>query len=296
MNLPKNYNNTINNITKKNSSLINLGSSNMIYNDNNINNKKKETDIINSDNNVRNSLSKKKTNIKVKINYTDCELNILDYKNAILHDKRSCGEYYICLIKEKNIILFSFCPRKDYNSIIIRSCIFSLSFSIYYAINFAFFTDEIIHQIYEDGGKYDIVYFLPKISFSFIISYYITAIIKLIFLSERNIIEVKQQVSLFLAYSISDKVRKNLVIKYIIFFLIGLGFLVFFWMLLSSFGAVYPNTQMFIFKNALISFSMSLVYPFIVYIFPCMFRIGAINSKEKNSEYLYKLSKLLQMF
>ena len=41
MNLPKNYNNTINNITKKNSSLINFGSSNMIYNDNNINNKKK---------------------------------------------------------------------------------------------------------------------------------------------------------------------------------------------------------------------------------------------------------------
>ena len=42
MNLPKNYNNNINNITKKNSSLINLGSSNMIYNDNNINNKKRK--------------------------------------------------------------------------------------------------------------------------------------------------------------------------------------------------------------------------------------------------------------
>ena len=28
-------------------------------------------------------------------------------------------------------------------------------------------------------------------------------------------------------------------------------------MLLSSFGAVYPNTQMFIFKNALISFAIS---------------------------------------
>ena len=122
------------------------------------------------------------------------------------------------------------------------------------------------------------------------------AYLKLIFLSDRNISKVRQQSSLSLAQSISDKVRKNLVIKYILFFILGLGFLVFFWMLLSSFGAVYPNTQMFIFKNALISFAMSLVYPFIVYIFPCMFRIGAINSKAKNSECLYTLSKLLQMF
>ena len=42
MNLPKNYNNNINNITKKNSSLINLGSSNMIYNDNKIKKKRKQ--------------------------------------------------------------------------------------------------------------------------------------------------------------------------------------------------------------------------------------------------------------
>ena len=153
-----------------------------------------------------------------------------------------------------------------------------------------------MHQIYEDGGKYDVVYFLPKITISFAISYYVTAIIKLIFLSDRNISKVREQSSLSLAQSISEKVRKNLVIKYILFFILGLGFLVFFWMLLSSFGAVYPNTQMFIFKNALISLAMSLIYPFFIYIFPCALRMCSLNSSKKDNECIYKVSKFMQMF
>ena len=269
-------------------------------NNNNINKRNKknlDTDLIDENNNKnKNDSSIQKIISKIKIVYTDYELNNFEYKYAILHDKRSFGEYYCSLIKEKNIILFSFCPRKDYNSIIIRSSIFSLSFSIYYAVNFAFFTDEILHKIYEDGGKYDVLYFLPEIIISFVISYYLTAIIKLIFLSERNIAKVRQQSSLSKAYYFSEKARKNLVIKYIIYFILGLGFLFLFWMLLSSFGAVYPNTQMFIFKNALISFAMALVYPFFIYIFPCVLRMCSLNSSQKDNECVYKISKLLQMF
>ena len=86
-----------------------------------------------------------------KIHFNDYELNSMDYRIPILNDKRKCCKLYLALLKSKNAILFSFCPRKDYNSLIIRLCIFSLSFSIYYAINFAFFTDEIMHVIYEKG-------------------------------------------------------------------------------------------------------------------------------------------------
>ena len=199
-------------------------------------------------------------------------------------------------LKSNNILIFSFCPIKDYNSIIIKSCIFSLSFSVYYSINFIFFNDEILHKIYEEGGKYNITYFLPKIFFSFIISYYITSIIKIIFLSERNIIKIKKEILLSNAVDISFKVKKNLVIKYIIFFIVGIIFLFFFWMLLSSFGAVYPNTQLFIFKNALISFAFGLVYPFFICLLPGALRITSLDNEKKDSECMYKISKLIQMF
>ena len=92
-----------------------------------------------------------------------------------------------------------------------------------------------------------------------------------------------------------EKVKRRLIIKYTLFFIFGLIFLGFFWILLSSFGAVYQNTQMFVFKNTLISFAMSFVYPFIINIFPCIFRILAINSEKQSEECIYNFSKFLQL-
>ena len=285
------YNNI--NIPKKGNkmnSIINLGNSGS----NKKNYYKKNNNMLKTENiKSQKKLASKNTNKKIIISYNDYELNSLEYIIAISKDKRSFLEYYISLLKLKNPIIFSFCPRNDYNSIIIRSDIFCLSFSVYYATNFAFFTDEIMHKIYEEGGRYDILYFLTKIVISFFVSYFITILIKIIFLSERNISEVRKQPSLSIAYNIADKVKKNIVIKYIIFFILGLAFLIFFWMLLSSFGAVYPNTQMFIFKNTLMSFSMSLVFPFIFNTFPSLLRIYSLKSN--NSECIYKVSKFLQM-
>ena len=249
----------------------------------------------NNVNKVKNIISSRKEKNKIKLIYNDFELNSFDYKNALLHDKRTCIQYYLSLIKTKNLILFSFCPAKDYNSQIIKLYIFSLSFSIYYAINFAFFNDNMLHKIYELGGKYDFIYFIPKITISFVISYVISTTIKYIFVSERNISRVRNQVILSMAYETSSKEERNLVIKYTIFFILGIIFLVFFWMLLSSFSAVYQNTQIFIFENTLISFAMSLCYQFFINIFPCIFRISSLNSESKNNEGMYKISKFLQI-
>ena len=88
------------------------------------------------------------------------------------------------------------------------------------------------------------------------------------------------------------KIKKNLVIKYSLFFILGIIFLGFFWMLLSSFGAVYQNTQIFILKNTLISFMLTLLYPFFINLFPSIFRMASLNSK---NEYMFKLSKFLQI-
>ena len=107
--------------------------------------------------------------------------------------------------------------------------------------------------------------------------------------------QIRMQPTLLLADVISDKVRRNIIIKYTLFFILGIIFLVFFWMLLSSFGAVYPNTQLFIFKNTLISFAISLVYPIFITILPTIFRMRSLNSVEKNYLNVYKISKILQM-
>ena len=229
---------------------------------------------------------------KVKLSFNDFELNTFKYSDAIAFDKRTCFEYYISLLKTKHPIIFAFCPIKDYNLIIIKLCIFCLSFSLYYSVNYFFFDDNMIHKIYEDGGKYDIIYFLPKISIAFAASHFLSIIIKFIFLSERNISQVRKQPTYSKAIEIIPTVKRNLTIKYIIFFILGIIILLFFWMLLSSFGAVYQNTQIIVLENTLISFGISFIYPFFINIFPCIFRIISLNSK---SEYLYTFSKILQI-
>ena len=229
---------------------------------------------------------------KIKLNFNDFELNTLKLQDAISYDKRTCFEYYISLIKTKHPIIFAFCPIKDFNLIIIKLCIFCLSFSLYYSVNYFFFDEKMIHKIYEDGGKYDIIYFLPKISIAFAASHVLSIIIRIIFLSERNIIQIKIQPDYSTANEIVPTVKRNLTIKYIIFFILGTIILIFFWMLLSSFGAVYQNTQVIVIENTLISFGLSFIYPFFINIFPCIFRICSMNSK---TECLYIFSKILQI-
>ena len=129
-----------------------------------------------------------------------------------------------------------------------------------------------IHKIYEDGGKYDLIYFLPKISIAFAASHILSILIKFIFLSERNILQIKLQDTYIQANEIVPKIKRKITIKYIIFFSLGIILLIFLWMLLSSFGAVFRNTQIIVFENTLICFAISLIYPFIYDIIPCIFR------------------------
>ena len=43
------------------------------------------------------------------------ELNALKYDEAIIYDKRTYYQYYLSLMKRKNIIIFTFFQNDDYN-------------------------------------------------------------------------------------------------------------------------------------------------------------------------------------
>ena len=72
-------------------------------------------------------------------------------------------------------------------------------------------------------------------------------------------------------------------------------FLLFFGYYLSMFCAIYRNTQYHLIKDTLISFGVSLIYPFGIYLLPGMFRIPALSNPKNKRKYLYNLSLLFQM-
>ena len=220
----------------------------------------------------------------------DYDLNTMPYEEALIYDKRTFCDYYFSLIKTNNYIIFAFCPNKDYNSALIKLSLFLLFFSVFYFINTLFFDEPTIHKIYEDEGFYNFIYLVPHIFCSFVISHTINTVIKYIFLSERNIYEIKSQKDY--DWEKTDKIKRRLTLKYIIFYCGGTICLMFFWYYLSSFGAVYHNTQIYLIKNVAISFSVALVYPFIISIFTAMLRISALRGK--NKECIYKASRFIQ--
>ena len=111
--------------------------------------------------NKRLEKSEQKVIIKDKkkiMKYTDEEMNSLSYDLAISLDKRTFCEYYISLIKTKQSFINSFIYDKDYNSKIIKIDLFFLNFSIFYVVNALFFTNDIMHKIYEDKGNFNFIY------------------------------------------------------------------------------------------------------------------------------------------
>ena len=78
--------------------------------------------------------------------------------------------------------------------------------------------------------------------------------------------------------------------------MISFLFLLFFWYYISMFGAIYKNTQIHLLKDILIGFGLSLLFPFIIYLFPGIFRILSLSSGKNRKEYLYNFSKFLQAF
>ena len=86
----------------------------------------------------------------------------------------------------------------------------------------------------------------------------------------------------------SFSIHKCLIIKYAIFYIVGIILLIVFWYFITSFCAIFHYTQNHLFLNAFISFCFSMIYPFIYLLIPALFRYLALK---KNYEIFYCLSQ-----
>ena len=244
-------------------------------------------------------LKKNENNLKQSHNFNnlnDYELNSLTYAYALKFDKRTYFQYYLSLLKTKHKLIFTFCLNNDYNSKSIKICLFLFSFALYYTINAFFFTENEIHKIYEDSGNYDFIYNIPQILYSTIISSFINIIINFFSLSESKILEMKKSSNKMKYKESFIKLLSCLKIKFSCFFIISLLLLIIFWYYISCFCAVYKNTQMYLVQDTLISYFLSLLYPFGINLFPGLFRIPSLRDHNKNKECLFKFSKIIQLF
>ena len=275
-------------------------------NENNINSNLNDNNILNINkkkkrnkkhfNSTNSKLKEPKINERIKtiLEYNDNEINELEYSLALQYDSRTYCQYYISLLRTKHEIIFSFFYNKDYNSKIIKIDLFFMGFTIFYTVNALFYNDATMHNIYVSNGLYKIEYQLPKIIYSSLISMVLSTLLNKLALSNDSILDFKQNKKKEDVSERGNKLNTNLNIKFVLYFITSFIILLFFWYYLSMFGAIYKNTQFHLLKDTLISFALSQLYPFGIYLIPGIFRIASLIHSNKKRECLYIFSKILQ--
>ena len=285
---------------------INNINNNIIYNMNKNKIKKNYFNSITTNKETKNNVRRKNSfginfNMKSKIDkinnimkYIDEEINILPYNLAMIYDKRTYCNYYISLLKTKHNLIFAL-NNNDYNSRIIKIDLFFIDFVIGYVVNALFFNDDTMHKIYENKGQFDLESQIPIVIYSSLISMVLNTLLSLLALSNEAIIRLKQSKSKHNLLKRKENLKNKLTVQFALYFIISFLLLVFFWYYISMFCVIFKNTQIHLLKDTLMSFGLSLIIPFLIYLLPGLFRIPSLSKRKNKRECLYNFSKILQL-
>ena len=255
--------------------------------DRNNNIHKNENDNANDVNINNNKIIRK---IKIRKRISLFELENLKYEEAIKIDKRTFIRMYLSKIKRQHIIMFTFCSENDFNLIYVKFARFAFEICTNIAMNALFFSDESMHKIYLNYGKYDFVQQIPQIIYSSLISQIFDLLISFLILTERqmntiiglkekeiekNIKEIEKNIKEI------ERINKCIKIKFILFFSITSVLFAFYWYFISAFCAVYENTQITFLTDFITSFFAEFFYPFVIYYVLAFFRKISLKDKDK---------------
>ena len=249
-------------------------------------------DNINNSKNIFIKKKGKKIFIKNKI-YTNEEINILNYENSLLIDNRNFLNIYYSFLEYSQLIIFTFITKTDFNLKQIKISLFIFSFILFLTFNTLFFTDESMSHIYKQGGTFDFIYNLPKTIFSGVCCGVINFLLKFLSLSQKDIDKLNKINNEKDKIKEINKYRKIWYCKIIIFYILIFLFIELFQIYVGTFCTIYKNTQKHLIKSTLISFILSMIYPFGICLLTAIFRKISLMKKNK---FLFLISKLFQMF
>ena len=136
---------------------------------------------------------KENENIQAKIEdkkFNKYELSQLDYEQAIYYDKRTFIQIYMDIISREHILIFTFFVHNDYNISYIKYARFIFLLSTDMAMNIFFFSDDSMHKIFLNYGKYNFIQQIPQIIYTTIISQLLELFLCFLTLTDKLIYEL----------------------------------------------------------------------------------------------------------
>ena len=249
---------------------------------------------INEKNNLQNIYKLNLSTVIYEEKLDNYELNDLDYDVAIKIDKRRLLEIYWSLLKREHLIIFTFITKDDHNIKYIKYSRFIFLVCTDMALNVFFFSDETMHKMFLDYGKYNFIQQIPQIVYTTIVSQVIEIFLCFLSLTDKYYYQIKN----LKIKSQNEILRivKIIQLKFCVFYIFtGIMFL-FYWYIITSFCSVYENTQTAFIKDSLLSFAFGLLYPFFIYIIPTLLRITSLKFCDGKLSFIYKLSDIIPFF
>ena len=261
----------------------------IMNNSENGNFKRKNSNLIGEQNNKQ----------EIQNDLDDFEINDLEYLEAKIIDQRSFWSIYWSILKREHKIIFTFFIWNDYNLYYIKFMRLAFLICTDMAMNVVFFSDESMHKIYLNYGKYDFYQQITQTIYSVAVSQVIEVFICFLSLTDKHYYQIKNAKKseyIVQKYQIFQVLR-CIKLKLIGFFIFTLLFFIFYWYIITCFCAVYQNTQIIYIKDFLLSFILGLIYPFVLYIFPPLLRIISLRAcKSVNLSFIHKLSDIIPIF
>ena len=224
---------------------------------------------------------------------SDFELNELEYEEAVKLDKRTFIQIYFATLKREHKILFTFFSWNDYNLFYIKLARFVFLLSTDISMNIFFFSDDSMHKLFLNYGKYDFIQQIPQIVYTTIISQILEVFLCYLSMTDKYIYQIKN--SKFNSKDVT-RIFKCINIKFLFFFIFTFAMFSFYWYSVASFCAVYENSQTTFIKDSFLSFLLGIIYQFVIYLITSALRICAINKEKKGLKFVYILSNIIPFF
>ena len=229
------------------------------------------------------------------IERTDNEMNNLSYESAIQLDKRTFCQYYLSLIRTKQLIVF--CVMKnDFNSRIIKICYALIIYSLFLAMNALFIEDSSLHRLHILEGSIEYKYHFIKVLYPTLICFIISKFLETLIFTETDILRIRKNDGKETEEKMG-KVCFRVGVKCILFFSISLLYLFLIWIYISSFCYVFKRNQIFLIITSSISFGIFLAVPMLLNVIPSIFRILSLKTDNSSVKKfcVYRFSQFLQM-
>ena len=243
--------------------------------------------------------NKKKFTLEKEINKykerTYNELNSLSYNDALAIDHRNFFKIYISFIMTRQLFVFAFNCKNDFNSKVMKICFLLYIFVIFLVVNTFLIDLSTLFEVFKSQGIIGIFYDPLFLVYITLIPHIIKNILVLIVFTEDDILIIRNNNNYAKRELIKD-VLTIVTIKVKLFFALGIVTLILVWAYIACFFSVFKKTTFFVLRNTLISFGISMIIPILLGVIPALLRTIALGDRKgKNRFYFYIISKIFQV-